>query len=189
LAEQVDNRISVSFAPGFNPSSRYYFRPWGRTSQGHFYGNVVALDSIVANPNGSGCPLRRNMLEYGSDTKRIYSYASVSPLEKKNGILQIDAGTNAGIRINVFLGGAALKEGTYTIIQSSPQNDGEANFGIEEKEKDFHSVHYSILDVGNTITVTRLTEGVYEITACDAIWHYSFSPVPYKLSTRFIVHT
>lgn len=177
-------KISSSFPPAFNASAQYYFRPWGTSSNGSFYGNTITLDSIVGNPKGSGCPLRPNMLETGN---HIYAYSSVQKPESENGYLYIKGEINAEMTVNLCLGGTTIKEGTYKTVSSVPLKEGEASISIARYVPILFWI-YSWIDKNNTITVTRITEGVYEIVICEASWQ-STGTNSDKLSARFIVHT
>jgi hypothetical protein len=181
-ATRNEYKISGTFLPHFNSSTRYYFRPWGATSTGNFYGNTVALDSIAANPKGSGCPLRPNTLDFWN---HLYTLSTVQAPEIIDDYMCINA-ARAEFGVSLFIGGTVFKEGTYKTIHYGPLKDGDAKFEVYIKNT--YDLPYSVfIDAGNTITITRISVGVYEVLVCDAI--YDSSSGTNRLSARFIVHT
>lgn len=168
-----------TYAMDFNPAKNYYFRSWAASETGYSYGNVVSLSNIRATPASAPCDLTLNTSDIGlGGSGNIYKVSSVSNFSSTWDINTSGYDSRAGnLR---FSFGSPLKTKVYT-TSSSYLSIYSDNVFISVSGG-FNS---GVVKAGTKVYVNKLSEGVFEITVCDASWNATGSSLTLDLKTRF----
>jgi hypothetical protein len=157
----------------FKIDSIYYFRSWGTNRYGYSYGNIIALDSIIAIPITPPCTLAMNMVNIGGSQPTAY-YDNVSTPDATN---TITASSSSGPSAT-FKFGSSLTTGIYKTTENTSPSAGQV----------FVSFYYQFisgaLNSGSKVYVKRVNSTSFEISICDAPWTYGSSTLYFN--THFI---
>lgn len=157
----------------FSVDSTYYFRSWATNNYGYAYGDIIALDSIIATPVTAPCTLPNYSVNMGGGTGTFYYYNITAP-DTYN---YFSAATSSGPTVN-FQFGSALTTGVFHTTTDPSPLSGEVYVS-------FYSGFISgALANGSNVYVNRLSATSHEITICAAPWTYSSST--FYFNTHFI---
>lgn len=161
---------------GFSVDSTYYFRAWGNNGYGYSYGNVIALDSIVATPVTAPCSITMNTVNIGGSTPTDTYYDVTQPTVYM-GVWEFDATANM---VDVhFKFGSTITTGIYTTTSST--NPGSGQVYVQFISGSIGGV----LSTGSNVYVNTIGSGVYDVTICSSPWTYNSSTLYFK--TRLTV--
>jgi hypothetical protein len=94
FGEVVGGRFTTTYT-AFDPYATYYFRSWAINDYGYSYGNVLALDSISAQPVNAPCSLAVNSIDLGSGFP-TETYYSVNAPDGYLGVYSFTASSKPG---------------------------------------------------------------------------------------------
>jgi hypothetical protein len=173
ISAVAGDRFTATYT-AFDPYTRYYFRTWAINKYGYSYGNVIALDSIAAQPVNAPCSLAVNSIDLGSGFP-TETYSVVNAPEGYLGVYSFTAYSNANNMTYRF--GGALHTGIYTTTQYNDPSPGEVRVSF------FSGFINASLSAGTPVYVTQLSPDSWAITICQAPWAYNANT--YYLNTSF----
>jgi hypothetical protein len=156
-------KFTAVYSGGFDPDSTYYFRSWGTNDYGYVYGDIVSLGHIIGTPITPPCSLALNTCNIGGGQPTDNYYTSTVP-SAYLGVWEFSADTyNTGVTVNFKFG----SELTNAIFKTASYN----NPGPGQVYISFYvgSISGTLKD-GSNVYVTRISNGIYDISICDAPW-------------------
>lgn len=185
IVEELNgSEFTTLYTMNFNPAKTYYFRAWAASGEGYSYGNVIALSSIKATPVIAPCTLNENssniglMGGSGSGPKgSVYTVSEVDDFSSTWDVKATGYDASAGT-LNLSFG-SALKTKVYTTTNGYAYGD----LVSISVSSGFTS---GIVQSGSKVYVNKLSEGVFEITICQAPWKIGGFNSTSTLNARFI---
>jgi hypothetical protein len=179
VTELVDGKqFKHTYTMIFDPAKTYYFRSWAASNEGYTYGNVIRLTNIKATPIEAPCSLVPNSSNIGINGSggTVYKVTAVDHFSSTWDI-DVEGYDAAAGRLKLRFG-SELKTKIYTTTEESPYGD----LVYISVTSGFTSGQ---LLAGSKVFVNSLSQGVYEITICNAPWQISGTTVTADLNARF----
>ncbi|MBL7931093.1 MAG: hypothetical protein JNL60_04300 [Bacteroidia bacterium] len=185
----VDNLNAAEFksvyAMNFDAKKTYYFRSWAASDKGYAYGNTISLTNIKATPLSPPCMLNINSSNIGTmgssgsgPEGSAYQVTAVDNFSSTWDITSYGYTSSAGTLYFHF--GSEPKTKVFTTTEGSAYGD----MVFISVSSGFSSGY--VLK-GYKVYVNKISEGVFEITVCDAPWKLDGgSSATFKLNARFI---
>jgi hypothetical protein len=162
IAALQGGHFTVTYS-GFPPGSNYYFRAWATNANGYAYGEVIGLDSLIAQPVTPPCSPSPNYLNYGP-IGGVGSVAPGSSPQQSSGNWNVDV--NTSLYTLYFTFGSTLTNGIFTTTSNWDPGPGEV-YCLFWYGSSNHS-----LSAGSQVFVNQLTPTSWEITLCSCPWNY-----------------
>jgi len=159
----------------FDPTKTYYFRVWAANDYGYSFGSEIPLSNIEATPVTPPCSPFLNSIDAGGSSNLEY-YATIgTPISGISG-WEFQAASSSNIISFNF--GSQLATGLYTTTSSS------SPLADQVKVEIVSGFNSGSLSGGSSVYVNQTSQGVWEVTICDAPWNSGTGTI--YLKTKFI---
>ena len=182
VTELNGSQFKTVYSMNYNPAKTYYFRSWAASSYGYKYGEVLSLSNIRAAVVSAPCTLNPNSSNIGlvnsgpGPAGSVYNVSGVSQSSSTWNISCNGYDANAG-RLSLSFG-SEPKTKVYTTTEGGAYG----NLVSISITSGFTS---GVVKAGSKVYVNKISEGIFEITICDAPWKVDGSSFTSTLNARF----
>lgn len=171
----IDDKFEAFYVQ-LSEDSTYNFRAWATNEFGYSYSKTFSLDSLVFPTIDPPCNLPMEYLNTGlfpgsgtfSGSHNLIWVNSLSLYRIEGSIYPI-----AGISIYVD---SPLTQGLYTTTDQTFPGYKQMHVSFTQGQP---VAQYYVLSPGSTIYVKTISQGIFDLTICNAPWLYNYTTLKY----------